>query len=102
MQPPDGPPVWTAFTEPPSGTPPPPSSLAVRSGGPIGTSMRPVFLIFPARAKTFVPLLFSVPILANQSAPFRTIDGMLANVSTLLIKVGNPQSPCSAGHGGRG
>ena len=32
-----------------------------RNGVPNGTSARPVFLILPARAKTFVPLVFSVP-----------------------------------------
>jgi hypothetical protein len=37
---------------------------------PMGTSTSPVFLILPARAKTFVPLLFSVPMDANHSAPF--------------------------------
>ena len=33
--------------------------------------MRPVLLILPASAKTLVPLLFSVPMPANQSAPLR-------------------------------
>jgi hypothetical protein len=40
-------------------------------GVPIGTSMRPVLLILPARAKTLVPLLFSVPMPANHAAPLR-------------------------------
>jgi hypothetical protein len=34
-------------------------------GVPMGTSIKPVFLILPASAKTFVPLLFSVPMPAN-------------------------------------
>jgi hypothetical protein len=38
-----------------------------RSGVPIGTSIRPVLLILPASANTLVPLLFSVPMPANQS-----------------------------------
>ena len=41
-------------------------------------------------AKTFVPLLFSVPILLNHSAPFNRITGTLAYVSTLFTLVGQP------------
>ena len=67
MQPPDGPPVCTALIVPPSGAPPPISSTISRSVVPIGTSTSPVLRILPARAKTLVPLLFSVPIAANQS-----------------------------------
>ena len=55
--------------------------------------MRPVRAILPARAKTFVPLLFSVPIEAYQAPPLRTIGAMLAKVSTLLMRVGWPQRP---------
>ena len=97
MQPPEGPPVCTALIVPPSGVPPPISSTICRSVVPIGTSTRPVFLILPARAKTFVPLLVAVPMPANQSAPLRMIGGTLAKVSTLLISVGNPHRPSSAG-----
>ena len=74
MQPPEGPPVWTALILPPSGAPPPISSTICRSGMPIGTSMRPVLLILPASAKTLVPLLFSVPMPANHRAA-ATDDG---------------------------
>ena len=42
--------------------PPPISSTIWRSVVPIGTSTSPVLRILPARAKTLVPLLFSVPI----------------------------------------
>ena len=42
---------------------------------PIGTSTRPVLTTLPARAKTLVPLLFSVPMPANQSPPLRMIGG---------------------------
>ena len=42
--------------------------LAQRSM-PIGTSISPVLLTLPARAKTLVPLLFSVPMPANHSPP---------------------------------
>src|SRR6516162_6474791 len=102
MQPPDGPPVWTALILPPSGAPPPISSTIFRRLVPIGTSMRPVLVILPASANTLVPLLFSVPMPANHSAPLRKIGGTFANVSTLLINVGQPHNPLSAGNGGRG
>src|SRR5208283_2848524 len=99
MQPPEGPPVWTALMRPPSGAPPPILSTIFRKGVPIGTSIRPVLLILPANAKTLVPLLFSVPIPANQSAPLRMIGGTLAKVSTLLMSVGEDHKPLSAGNG---
>src|SRR6516225_1119407 len=99
MQPPEGPPVWTALILPPSGAPPPINSTILRRDVPMGTSIRPVLVILPARAKTLVPLLFSVPIPANQSAPLRTIGATLANVSTLLMWVGEFFKPLSAGNG---
>ena len=63
----------------------------------MGTSMRPPWRIFPARAKTFVPLLDPVPIAAKASGPWRRIHGTHASVSTLLITVGRPRNPRSAG-----
>src|ERR1051325_4038672 len=102
MHPPDGPPVCTALIEPPLGAPPPISSTISRIGVPMGTSIRPVLVIFPASAKTFVPLLFSVPMPANHAAPLRTMGGTLAKVSTLLIRVGELYKPLSAGNGGGG
>src|SRR5271157_3646255 len=93
----EGPPVWTALILPPSGAPPPISSTISLKEVPMGTSTSPVLRILPARAKTFVPLLFSVPIAANQSGPLRMMTGMLAKVSTLLMRVGFPQSPEAAG-----
>jgi len=48
------------------------------SGVPTGTSTRPVLFTAPASAKTLVPLLFSVPMDANHSAPFKMIAEMLA------------------------
>src|SRR3974377_502907 len=102
MQPPEGPPVWTALILPPSGAPPPISSTISLKEVPIGTSTSPVLRILPARAKTFVPLLFSVPIAANQSGPLRMMTGMLAKVSTLLMRVGFPQRPAAGGGGGEG
>ena len=67
MQPPDGPPVCTALRRLPSGIPPPISKTISRSVMPIGTSISPVFCTRPASAKTFVPLLFSVPMDAYQA-----------------------------------
>jgi hypothetical protein len=64
---------------------------------PIGTSIKPVFLIFPARANTLVPALFGVPMPANQALPRRMIGAMFAKVSTLLMSVGDPHNPLSAG-----
>src|SRR5664279_6328653 len=102
MHPPEGPPVWTALILPPLGAPPPMVSTILRRVVPMGTSISPVLVIFPASAKTFVPLLFSVPMAENQSAPLRMIGATLAKVSTLLMRVGEPQRPLSAGNGGRG
>src|ERR1035441_7524788 len=99
MHPPDGPPVCTALIFAPSGAPPPISSTICLRGVPIGTSIRPVLAILPASANTFVPLLLPVPMAAYQSAPLRMIGGMFARVSTLLISVGQPQRPLSAGKG---
>src|SRR4030043_2068215 len=67
---------------------------------PMGTSTKPVLLILPTREKTLVPLLNWVPILPNQTAPLSIITGIVAQVSTLLILVGFPQSPDSTGYGG--
>ena len=64
---------------------------------PIGTSISPVLRILPASANTLVPLLLGVPIAAYQAGPLRMIGAMLAKVSTLLISVGKPHSPLSAG-----
>jgi len=44
----------------------------------MGTSTMPPLLILPARAKTLVPLLFSVPRAAKAEAPLRIIQGTLA------------------------
>ena len=61
----------------------------------MGTSTSPVFFTLPTSEKTLVPLLFSVPSEANQSAPLRMIWGMLAQVSTLFNSDGFPLSPLS-------
>ena len=63
----------------------------------MGTSTSPPRRTLPVRQNTLVPLLPSVPMAANHSAPSRRIGTTLANVSTLLIRVGRPQTPASAG-----
>src|SRR3990167_4827212 len=62
---------------------------------PIGTSTSPVLQIFPVSANTLVPFEPSVPIEANQDAPFSMIGGTLAQVSTLLSVDGLSQRPYS-------
>src|SRR6476469_3132149 len=101
-QPPDGPPVWTHLKARPSTIPPPMSKTISRSVAPIGTSTSPVLTTRPARAKTLVPLLLVVPRPAHPSPPLRMIGATLAYDSTLLISVGRPHRPETAGKGGRG
>ncbi|MNV81864.1 hypothetical protein D3C71_1755590 [compost metagenome] len=101
-QPPDGPPVCTALNFLPPGIPPPISKITSRRVMPIGTSTSPVFTTLPPSANTLVPFDFSVPILAYHSAPFRIIWAILASVSTLLMIVGCPHNPSTAGKGGLG
>ncbi|KIR01157.1 hypothetical protein P261_02890 [Lachnospiraceae bacterium TWA4] len=86
----------------PFGTPPPMFSTTSRRVVPIGISTKPTLLIFPPSANTLVPFERSVPIPANQSAPFKIICGIFAHVSTLLRMVGCPNKPFTAGNGGRG
>src|SRR3990170_691355 len=69
IQPPEGPPICTALNFRFPLMPPPMSKIMVLSGVPIGTSTRPMLLRAPESANTFVPLLFSIPKLENQSAP---------------------------------
>ena len=102
IHPPEGPPVCAALNFLPFGIPPPISSIISRRVVPIGISTRPVLCIFPPSANTFVPRLFSVPIELNHSAPSFIITGIFAYVSTLFRIVGLPQSPLTAGKGGRG
>src|SRR5688572_28365621 len=97
MQPPDGPPVCRALNCLLSGMPPPISKIISRRVMPIGTSIRPVLRTRPDSAKTLVPLLRSVPIFVYHSLPCLRMGTMLAYVSTLLISVGQPHKPDSAG-----
>src|ERR1700721_3094787 len=68
---------------------------------PSGASYWPGRVTWPDSEYSVKPGDFSLPIDRNQSTPFRTIDGTLAMVSTLLITVGQPYSPATAGNGGR-
>ncbi len=97
MQPPEGPPVWTALNRRPCARPPPMSNTIWRRVRPIGTSIRPVLTTAPVRANTLVPLERSVPIELSHSPPRVMTAGMLANVSTLFMSVGAPHRPDAAG-----
>ncbi len=68
---------------------------------PKGISTNPVWATFPAKAKVLVPGLVEVPKLRNQSVPFNMMFGTWDRVSTLLMIVGLPQRPETAGKGGR-
>src|ERR1700723_1937617 len=67
----------------------------------MGNSYTPGLFRWPARQNRRVPPFLGVPIFAYQSAPPRIIGGTLASVSALLMTVGPPQSPTTAGKGGR-
>ena len=95
------PPGVHAFRRLPSRTPPAISSITARAGVPIGASKLPGTFTFPETEKTFVPGDFSVPMLANQFAPFTRMCGTLHSVSTLLMAVGLAYRPSTAGNGGR-
>ena len=103
MHPPEGPPVCTALNFFSGLERPPPMSNTISPiVVPMGTSAKPLLLIFPAKANTLVPLDFSVPMDANQSAPFLNIVGMFEKLSTLLMTVGLFHRPELAGNGGLG
>ena len=102
MQPPLGPPIWTALAALPSRHPPPTVLMSSSSDNPNGTSTSPLCVTLPVSAKTFVPRLLPVPIAEYFSAPWAMIHPTLARVSTLLMQVGLPQSPEVVGKGGLG
>ena len=51
----------------------------------------------PQRAKTLVPRLLPLPMALKAWGPILKMEGILPKVSTLLIRVGQPHSPASAG-----
>src|ERR1700691_4200163 len=67
----------------------------------MGSSYTPGLAMLPLRQNRRVPPFLGVPNLAYQSAPPRIMCGTLASVSALLMTVGPPQSPTTAGNGGR-
>ncbi len=67
----------------------------------MGSSYTPGFATLPLRQKSRVPPLRSEPILAYSAPPMRKIWGTVAKVSALLMTVGPPYSPTTAGKGGR-
>src|ERR1700683_4545025 len=95
------PPGITAFSFLPSRTPPQTSSISRFIGKPIGSSYIPGLLTCPDTANIRVPPFFGVPRPAYHSPPLRTIAGTELKVSTLLITVGHPYKPATAGKGGR-
>ena len=107
-QPPEGPPIWTALnasaaTVPSSRvTPPPMLKMISRRVVPKGTSISPVLTTCPVRANVFVPGEPAVPCFLKAAAPWLRISGTVASVSTLLMTVGLPHNPDSAGNGGLG
>lgn len=54
----------------------------------------------PVMEKVLVPGLPSVPMVLNQSAPFKIMPGTLAKVSTLFKTVGFAHRPLSTVRGG--
>jgi len=76
--PPRGPPVCTALNGLPLGMPPPTSKMISPREIPMGTSISPVLLILPVRAKIAVPGDFSGPMALNHAAPFKMIWGVMA------------------------
>ena len=89
MQPPEGPPICTALYCRPSLMPPAMSKMTSFRELPMGTSTKPPRWTLPVRAKTLVPLEFSVPMAAKAAPPFWMIQATLAKVSTLLMLEGS-------------
>src|SRR5204862_2598218 len=96
---PDGPRTTAAAMARPLGAPPPSVSMSVRSVQPASSSTTPGRRSCPESPNTLVP--YPPPSPANHAPPCSTIDGTAHRVSTLLITVGLPQRPASAGNGGR-
>ena len=77
--------------------PPPMSKTISLSVVPMGISTRPVRLTLPERANTLVPLEPLVPTDAKAAGPWEMISETLPKVSTLLMTVGLPNRPRTAG-----
>ena len=101
MMAPEAPPVWTASSFLPSGTPPQKSMTSSFRLMPIGNSNTPRCLTLPLTVKSLVPAEPGTPILANSAPPMRKMTGRLLSVSTLFSRVGLPNRPLMPGKGGR-
>ena len=78
------------------------SKIICRSVVPSGTSTSPGRFTLPTKAKVLVPLLCSGAVLGEPVGPVFRIIAAQARVSTLLMTVGLPHRPETAGNGGRG
>src|SRR5580693_6090128 len=67
---------------------------------PLGSSYTPGLLTCPLTQKSRFPPFFSHPNFAYHSAPLLMMGGTQAMVSTLLMTVGQPKRPTTAGKGG--
>src|SRR6202049_3218831 len=98
----DAPPGITALNLRPWSGPPQRSYRNSLNGKPITTSYVPGRCTLPHTEKSLVPVLFGLDsdIFLYQSAPLRRIGAAAMSVSTLLIVVGMPNTPDTAGNGG--
>src|SRR5258708_27593025 len=96
---PAAPPSSTARTGRPSRTPPA-ASITPRRLTPNSYSYSPGRATQPDRQNSRVPVESLVPIWAKADPPIRRISSTQNSVSTLLISVGLPNRPDSAGKGG--
>src|ERR1700716_1675055 len=95
------PPGQKAFTRRRGGGPPAISMITSRKLIPSSISKTPGFCTLPLTETRRLPLELPRPNLAYSAPPLATIQGTLDSVSTLLISVGRPQAPLTAGKGGR-
>src|SRR5262245_26057171 len=98
----DDPPGTAAFSGRSECSMPPAYSFrSSRNGTPSGASNTPGRFTWPDRQNSFGPVfLGGRPMEANQAAPRSAMRVTLASVSTLLMMVGQPDSPTTAGNGG--
>ena len=98
-KPPAAPPSSTAFNAFPPRTPPA-ASMTSRIVTPCGCSYTPGCSTCPDRQNSRGPVEDPVPIDAYADEPSVRMGSTLRRVSTLLIAVGLPKTPCVTGNGG--